>query len=215
MRSLLSTRLAWGWVLALAPTGAVVPSRPRVFRPVLGAMVAMKVMKAAMKVSASSTKAAMKVSASPKRKASSAAIVIDSSPVQTPKGKGRGVPKPKAKAAGTGRQAQLLKTAQRLQSFRADADSEEDDEPAPVLKKPAGAENHALVDESTTTDRLKKSQWNKAVREGKIDKASQEAHAKASQQEARNIINQSVIRHKDGTYTLALNNAALKEVHSS
>ena len=176
-------------------------------------MVAMKVMKAAMKVSASSTKAAMKVSASPKRKASSAAIVIDSSPVQTTKTKGRGVPK--AKAAGTGRQAQLLKTAQRLQSFRADASSEEDDEPSPVLKKPAGASNHALVDESTTTDRLKKSQWNKAVRVGKIDKASQEAHAKASQQEARNIINQSVIRHKDGTYSLALNNAALKEVHSS
>ena len=72
-----------------------------------------------------------------------------------------------------------------------------------------------MVDEARSTDRLKKVQWNKAVKEGRIDQASVDAHAKASQLEQRAIINKSICRNQDGTYTLALNNAALREATSA
>ena len=67
----------------------------------------------------------------------------------------------------------------------------------------------ALVNEVTTSDRLKKAAWERMKAQGQIPDKDVEAHRRAGRVEKRSIINNAIVRLPDGSYELALQNSAV------
>ena len=71
------------------------------------------------------------------------------------------------------------------------------------MKKPGAAPGDK-------TDRLKKHQWGKMVRDGAISGEVDNIVGGCSPSQRRDVINSSIVRHQDGKYTLQLKNPALE-----
>ena len=82
----------------------------------------------------------------------------------------------------------------------------------PEMRRLAGADGLggvALVNEETTSDRLKKAAWERMKAAGQIPEKDVEAHRRAGRVEKRSIINNAIVRLPDGSYELALQNSAV------
>ena len=136
-----------------------------------------------------------------------------------PKSKAR----PKAKAAALGAAADIENFIagsakksddenEESEYSESEEESESGTEEPPVKKRPGAnvAMKKPGAAPGNTTDRLKKHQWGKMVRDGAISSEVDNIVGGCTPSQRRDVINSSIVRHQDGKYTLQLKNPALE-----